>query len=268
VKWLSLTIILLLTTLSLSCISDSFPTAARGSFIKVRNENHFEVCDKQKECTIVEDLVVGSQGSGAVIATNSIGVFILTAEHVCRKMDKKVAQMFGNILIPQKIRKKKKIRTKKKMHVHTFMGDKSIADIVAMDEELDTCILFAKRLSVKPLKRYYGELDVGEKYYNIASPLGSAETKFVPLLEGRFLGNYNRFTTSFSIPAAPGSSGSPIIDGRGRLVGVLHSVIRGFHHVTFASDITLLNRFIDDNITDYYDSWHRNMLELTRPKTN
>jgi len=268
VKWLSLTIILLLTTLSLSCTSDSFPTAARGSFIKVQNENQFEVCNKRNECTIVEDLIVGSQGSGAVIATNSIGVFILTAEHVCRKMDNKIVQIFGNMLIPQKIRKKKKIRIKKEMHVHTFMGDESIADIVATDEELDACILFAKRLSAKPLKRYYGELDVGEKYYNIASPLGVSEAKFVPLLEGRFLGNYTRFTTSFSIPAAPGSSGSPIIDGRGRLVGVLHSVIRGFHHITFASDITLLNHFIDDNITDYYDSWHRNMLELTRPKTN
>ena len=93
---------------------------------------------------------MGSQGSGAVIATNSIGVFILTAEHVCRKMDKKIVQIFGNILIPQKIRKKKKIRIKKKMHVHTFMGDKSIADIVAMDEELDvaSCLLRGFQLSL------------------------------------------------------------------------------------------------------------------------
>ena len=267
-KWISLTAILLLSTLSLSCISEGFPTHARGAFAKVRTENRFEVCDKEKECTIVEGLTVGSQGSGAVIATNSVGVFVLTAEHVCRKMDNKAIQVFGNLLIPRKIRKKKKIRIKKKMYVHTFMGEKAESDIIAMDKELDACILFAKRLSVKPLKRYYGELEVGEKYYNIASPLGSAETKFVPLLEGRFLGNYTRYTTSFSIPAAPGSSGSPIVDARGRLVGMLHSVIRGFHHVTFASDITLLNQFIDDHITGYYDSWYRNMLELTRPKAN
>tara|TARA_R110000824_G_scaffold85062_10_gene211672 strand:- start:3571 stop:4122 length:552 start_codon:yes stop_codon:yes gene_type:complete len=153
-----------------------------------------------------------------------------------------------------------------KTKVKNFDGQTVLADVIAQDEELDACILFAEGLPGKPLKRFYGNLAPGEKYYNIAAPLDTYAPGYVPLFSGHYIGEKNRHAVAFSIPATGGSSGSPVLDSHGRLVGIIHSVLGGFEEISYATNVTLMNRFIDSNIEDYHDKWYRNLLKLTRPK--
>ena len=85
----------------------------------------------------------------------------------------------------------------------------------------------------------------GEKFYNLASPLGVATSEFVPLLEGRYSGMVNFNRAAYTIPAAPGSSGSPIFDKRGHLVGMIHSVYLRFPILSFSPTHDKLMKFLD-----------------------
>jgi hypothetical protein len=65
----------------------------------------------------------------------------------------------------------------------------------------------------------------------------------VPILEGRFAGNkFNR--AYYTVPAAGGSSGSPLLNSEGRIVGVTHSVLIYFHHISVSSTYKALWNFL------------------------
>ena len=87
--------------------------------------------------------------------------------------------------------------------------------------------------------------EFGEKFYNLASPLGVATSELVPVLEGRYSGLVNFHRAAYTIPAAPGSSGSAIFDKRGRLVGMVHSVYRRFPLLSFSPSHEKLMDFLD-----------------------
>ena len=83
----------------------------------------------------------------------------------------------------------------------------------------------------------------GEKIYTIASPGGLARDGMVPTFEGRFLGiTDNR--AYYNVPAMGGSSGSPLVNKKGEVVGVTHSVYAYFHHVTVSTTFEELWSFL------------------------
>ena len=62
----------------------------------------------------------------------------------------------------------------------------------------------------------------------------------IPLFEGYYLGkmkikNNRRLSYAFSIPTKGGSSGSPILNGYGEVVGATHSAYRGFENLCMAT---------------------------------
>jgi len=238
------------------------------SFVKLTRNIDFVKCKKLKKksrCSKEELATWTSQGSGSVVGSNSLGSFILTAEHVCADPADDldfVGSVESRLLDPSE-KEYFKIITEHK--ATAFSGQVERLDIIATDDALDVCVVFAEGLHIKPLKRYYGTLNIGEKYYNMAAPLGIFEPGLVPLFEGRYIGQPNPQRALFSIPAAGGSSGSPVIDSKGRLAGMIHSVASGFNHLSFGPHLGKLNAFIDDNIRDYHDKWHGNMLKMTRP---
>tara|TARA_Y100000034_G_scaffold136917_1_gene217098 strand:+ start:4296 stop:4958 length:663 start_codon:yes stop_codon:yes gene_type:complete len=216
-----------------------------------------------------EDMIFAYQGSGSIVSSNSIGIFIATADHVCTAVDKKeeeVIEFLSDRLLED--RKKHYLKPRRAIRAMTFQGQTAYADIIAQDAELDACVLFAEGLTGYPLRRYYGRVSPGTEYYNIAAPLNSFMPGLVPMFAGRYLGLKNSKVAVYTIPAVGGSSGSPILDQQGRLVGILHSILTGFTHISYATDISLMNKFLDDNMEIYHDNWHQNMLKLTRPKTN
>tara|TARA_Y100000034_G_C6871661_1_gene398047 strand:- start:649 stop:1479 length:831 start_codon:yes stop_codon:yes gene_type:complete len=271
----TLWLILVLVLLQGSCTGEIALHTYSRSFVKISRMVKFSICKKKKkkkkiieECGDTPMATWGAQGSGSVIAANSLGIFVLSAQHVCEdpQNDADFMSTLTSRLLDDPSTERFKITVVHRVTTHE--GEVARMEIIAEDREIDTCIAFAPNLKVKPLRRFYGALKKGETYYNIAAPHNIFQPGTVPLFSGHFSGNIDKHRSLFTIPAEAGSSGSPVLDSNGRLVGMIHSVADGFHHVSFSPRTALLNAFIDDNIKDYYDEWYKNMLELTRPKSN
>ena len=104
----------------------------------------------------------------------------------------------------------------------------------------DIWVMGSAKISLPALKISKFKPIIGEKYYNIAAPMGLWSSKMIPLFEGFYLGDMkirsNRKSSyAFSIPTKGGSSGSPILNSSGEVVGAIHSAYRGFENLCMAT---------------------------------
>ena len=83
----------------------------------------------------------------------------------------------------------------------------------------------------------------GDEAYNIAAPMGILHENVVPLLEGFYFGTDGK-RALYSIPAIGGSSGSPIFNKKGYLIGMIHSVNRYFPVISVSPPTSDLRKFI------------------------
>jgi hypothetical protein len=175
-----------------------------------------------------------STSSGAAIANSTGGKYVLTTGHTCNPE-------FG---VPRGL-------TNVKVTQHTFIvdskGDRHATVTVDFDSAQDVCILHSKTLSIPNLPIAWDNAPkVGDKVYNFAASVGVFGEKTVPILEGRYSGKYWGMSL-YTIPAIGGSSGSPIFNVRGQLVGMIHSVHSRFHHLSFGPYHGKLIHFIKLN---------------------
>jgi len=55
----------------------------------------------------------------------------------------------------------------------------------------------------------------------------------------------------YSLPAIGGSSGSPIVNKKGELIGMIHSVIRYFNQVSISPNYEAMREFINVSIDEH-----------------
>ena len=132
----------------------------------------------------------------------------------------------------------------------TLDGKKYNINIVAQDAKNDICIVWVKDLYKKALNVSPQPPEIGDKVYNMAAPLGIYHPGMIPLQEGLYNGQ-KRNADIYSIPAIGGSSGSPIVNHKGELVGMIHSVYRNFNHVSLSPTYDDLTDFIYSKTTKH-----------------
>lgn len=191
----------------LSCrhlTQDDFVNVPYDSFILLKG-----VIILNKTCEGCENVTILSS-SGVLVhkSTNVPGLgFVLTARHFCNETTTSLNAV-GHVFYA--------------FDVH---GNQRRAWLRALSEEGDACLLSVNdvpttvqpaRLSDVPLKR-------GQVIYNIAAPGGFYAPEMVPTFMGVYSGML-RDTHVFTLPIAPGSSGSGVFDSRGDLVSILSSI--------------------------------------------
>lgn len=208
----------------------------RDSFVKIMAEVEMTLCTvdpktKKKNCATKKSR---AYASGVIVDRKQTGSVVLTAGHVCDTDE--LSHMVANPDVTIKI----------KILVEAENGERFLTKQVRIDKTIDSCLLFAKDMTRwKPIRIRETPPLYGERFYNLASPLGVATSEFVPVLEGRYSGQVNFNRAAYTIPAAPGSSGSPIFDERGYLVGMIHSVYLRFPILSFSPTHDKLIKFLE-----------------------
>jgi S1-C subfamily serine protease len=161
-----------------------------------------------------------STGSAAWVRYKGRKV-LLTAAHICD---------FGPRLdLMKELGGKVKIEAVDRINrVHT-------ASQIKYDQKLDLCLLEIRDINFKipALNIATKAPEYAERHYNLGAPLGVIDGAMVPVFEGFFMGDDHEHAF-YSIPAVGGSSGSPIVNSRGELVGMIHSVHFRMHHISLS----------------------------------
>jgi len=180
---------------------------------------------------------ISSAGSGFIIKLTYKGAFILTASHVC-------ATNRDNLLPG--------VEAIDTLKVETLGGRYYDAIVLDHDPEIDACLMFAEDLvdNVEEVKLSNEAPREGDKVYNIASPYGIHYPNVVPIFEGRYFGEKGS-KGFYSFDAGPGSSGSMILNERGELIGLLHSVYRNMHSVVVSVRYDSLMQFIRKGLVQH-----------------
>jgi len=232
-------VILCITTLMLSCVPHNRPSVfQRDSFLKLEKTLNVLACsDAKQSCTPVNKW--GSTASGAVIKNRFDGSYALTAAHVCD--DSKMKKFIDNFF--KKSYPELKIQYNLDFKAIALDGTEYIAKVIAQDIENDICVLWLEDCYKEAIPLAPTGPTPGDRVYNTAAPLGIFATGMAPLQEGIYDGDAKN-KAFYSLPAIGGSSGSPILNYKGELIGMIHSTYRSFNHLSLSPTYKDLYDFI------------------------
>jgi len=190
---------------------------------------------------------ISSAGSGFVVKITYKGAFIITASHVC------TTNQSG--LLPG-------VTATDKLKVETLGGKYYDAVMLVHDPEIDACLMFAEDLvdGVEEVVLSSSAPEEGDKVYNIASPHAIHYPNVVPIFEGRYIGQRGK-NAFYTFDAAPGSSGSMILNENGELIGLLHSVFRDMYSIVVSVRYDNLMHFIRKGLIEHATSHIRDLRE-------
>tara|TARA_B100000131_G_C18115203_1_gene611022 strand:- start:876 stop:1643 length:768 start_codon:yes stop_codon:yes gene_type:complete len=182
-------------------------------------------------------LMLAYTGTGTIIGAKNDGLYVLTVKHVCVPIQEQAAQNMS--LIPV-------------VEVQDSTGEYFDAEIVLLSSTEDLCILKyetpqVNSMPIASVSSRPAYLD--EVVYMYAAPSGfyvpTAITQFSGISSGNArLSGYE--SAVYTIPATGGSSGAAITNSDGNIVGVLHSTLADFHHISLATTHRATIEFIEE----------------------
>ena len=220
----------------------------RDSFVKLEKTLEVIFCVEDNKCGKLASF--GSTASGAVIKNRFDGSYILTAAHVCdsEKMKAFVQSYFAPVLDGQGSGVSLKYGIL--FNARTINDKRHPVKIVAQDPENDICLLWVADCHKQALAISPKSPEPGDRAYNIAAPLGIFAKNMIPLQEGLYDGEHKN-RAFYSIPAIGGSSGSPILNHKGELIGMIHSTYTNFNHLSISPTYSDLMSFIDGEMNKH-----------------
>tara|TARA_X000001388_G_scaffold41766_1_gene29392 strand:+ start:6786 stop:7550 length:765 start_codon:yes stop_codon:yes gene_type:complete len=241
----------LLTFLSIflvSCPSASEVSASKKidppnySFVKIFTELNIEQCKAEKNESGVECPIGSyfSTGSGMVADIINGETIVLTAGHVCSsKIDDFVTKYSFTISVMDH-----------SARIHQSHVIKSSYD--NSKGSPDICALYVPTLTnVKKIQIAGKPPTIGDELYYIGAPLGVYHNPIAPIFKGIYSGIIDPSSAIATMPAAPGSSGSSVLNINNRIVGILYAVHPSFHHITVITNYYSTIAFINDVKKDF-----------------
>tara|TARA_R110000824_G_scaffold57222_4_gene155853 strand:- start:2475 stop:3173 length:699 start_codon:yes stop_codon:yes gene_type:complete len=226
-------VIIVFLLLLTSCVNSSFHQKKvffQGTFLKIEKKMTITACNpiNQKKCITK---TFESSASSFLIKNTVSKSYLLTAAHVC-------ISDFGKLTFLPNFKA-----------IIQFYGldsdmERHDYEVVLIDVKNDLCVVSTKRIMGAPYKLAWKYPDLGEKVYNIAAPMGIYEKNIKLLFTGLYSGSaYDRAV--FSLPATGGSSGSPVLDGEGRVIGLISAVTRGFNNIVISPTLKDIQQIVN-----------------------
>jgi len=230
-------ILLLLVISLLSCNNRNYVKniLPRSSFLKIEKEVRVKLCHPQKKDLCMHKKF-GAVASGVVVEVTNHGAYALTAGHVCSDREaKSFLKNYEHEMI---------------FNVLDINKESFPVKVVAIDHANDLCILRVQGIKKPAVRIASGAPEPGDRVYNLAAPTGIFDKNMIPIFEGFFNGS-SKNRTIYSIPAKGGSSGSPILNHEGELIGMVSAAFIHFPNLAISPRFEETARFIKSTI--YFD---------------
>jgi|15BtaG_2_1085339.scaffolds.fasta_scaffold00054_9 S1-C subfamily serine protease len=200
----------------------------REAFIKIKSKITIKNC----VAGICSRRTLSYAGSGFIVGVGERGSFVMTAAHVCRDRDEDANRLLEHKIVD-------------------LDGNEHVGITLAYDIQADICLMYATGLTNKrALTVSPNEPKPGDRLYNLAAPAGIFDINMMPILEG-FYNGVSSGAAVYSIPAAGGSSGSPVLNSHMQIVGLIHSVHVAFPMITIGPTYEEIKHFIETNVEKY-----------------
>tara|TARA_Y100001973_G_C5208914_1_gene343849 strand:- start:13058 stop:13705 length:648 start_codon:yes stop_codon:yes gene_type:complete len=190
-------------------------------------------------------------GSASVIYHSNKSSYILTAAHMIWM---EPISNFKRIMLESQ----GKLKIVSTYTFQDITGRKyKLKKIIKSDKKSDLAIVSIDKVNIPMLHISSTEPKLGEKLYNVAAPTGLFGKDLVGMYEGRYLGimvdrSFGGLPMAITgIPVAGGSSGSPILNSDGYIVGMVSAVSRRFHHISISPTWKQLNDFVNKHLKKF-----------------
>ena len=173
---------------------------------------------------------VSGTGSGVIVGTRDGKSLVVTAGHVCNGTEPVVPAT-------------ETLSMQYNMELVSGYGNEAVGTIISLDLINDLCLVIADDYLGPPLAVGAEEPILHEKIYTMASPLGLAAPLAVPIFDGYFAGSVSTLYI-FTVPAAPGSSGSPILNEHGEIISIISAAAVSFDEYAIGCKTSALQNFL------------------------
>ena len=123
-----------------------------------------------------------------------------------------------------------------------------LLNVVALNQRMDLALVRVSDINVPFLDLGSNrKLIVGQKLYAIGNPQGLEGTFSEGIVSSiREVGN--DYFIQMTTPISPGSSGGPVLDERGLVVGVSVATFQNGQNLNFAVPVTYLNQLVESSV--------------------
>ena len=201
----------------------------KGTFLKIEKKISLTVCHPLKPSQCITKRFESSASSFLIIHKDKKS-YLMTAAHVCHNDYGKLVSYPG-------------FKTQQEFYGLTLKMKKHYYKVEAMDFASDLCIVSTDRFEGIPYKIAKKLPDMGEQVYNIAAPAGIFEENLVPLFKGMYSGGAHSRKV-YTLPATGGSSGSPILNRQGHVIGVVSAVTKNFKNIVISPTLKQIKNII------------------------
>ena len=192
-----------------------------------------QICNHEDEDCLpipIPELQMSGTGSGVIVGERDGKSLVLTAGHVC------VAGVGELPMIED-------LSAQYSIGLETGFGKSGDGTILSLDMPNDLCLLISDTHLGPSLPIYDGEPGLHEKVYNMASPHGLAAPVAVPVFDGYFSGQVASFYI-FTLPAAPGSSGSPVMNKDQEIISIINAAAVSFDEYAIGCKTQAIRNFL------------------------
>jgi len=186
---------------------------------------------KQYETGCDDCLVDAGVGSGTTVGSHEI----LTAGHICIS----IKEMRKNS-------KESEISDVVKVKIQDDEGIQYTINDMVIHDTGDVCIIKTKTpLNTKVIDLAFSNPRRASPVWSLGAPAGVTGPGLIPITSGFFVGGDYKISV-FTVPSHPGSSGGPVFDSEGKLVGLISQIHKDFHHLILSPSLVIIKEFLSE----------------------